>query len=49
MPNYKVPITAPWHGALTECYRAVARLVRPEWRHQLVLVGGAASVAHSSA
>ena len=25
-----------------------SRLVRPDWRHQLVLGGGAASVAHSS-
>ncbi|KAL3484790.1 hypothetical protein BJX62DRAFT_248124 [Aspergillus germanicus] len=42
------PITAPLRGALIECFRATTRLVRPELRRQLVLVGGAASIAHSS-
>ena len=41
-------IAAPLRSALIECYRAAARLVRPELRRQLVLVGGAASIAHSS-
>ena len=35
-------------GGLFECYRAATRLVRPDLRRQLVLVGGAASIAHSS-
>ncbi|RDK41402.1 hypothetical protein M752DRAFT_26380 [Aspergillus phoenicis ATCC 13157] len=42
------PITAPLREALVECFRATTRLVRPELRRQLVLVGGAASIAHSS-
>ncbi|KAI9370037.1 hypothetical protein BJX61DRAFT_549220 [Aspergillus egyptiacus] len=42
------PITAPLRGALIECFQATTRLVRPELRRQLVLVGGAASIAHSS-
>ena len=35
-------------NALLECFRETTCLVRPERRRQLVLVGGAASVAHSS-
>ena len=46
MSNYT--ITEPLRGALIECFRATTRLVRPELRRQLVLVGGAASIAHSS-
>ena len=42
------PITAPLREALIECFRAAARLVRPAPRRQLILVGGAASIAHSS-
>ncbi|KAL4903386.1 Metallo-dependent phosphatase-like protein [Aspergillus multicolor] len=42
------PIPAPLRQALTECFRAITRLVRPEQRRQIVLVGGAASIAHSS-
>jgi hypothetical protein len=48
MPNSNVIITAPLREALIECFRAATRLVRPERRRQLVLVGGAASIAHSS-
>lgn len=48
MPKSNITITAPLRGALIECFRAIARLVRPELRRQLVLVGGAASIAHSS-
>ena len=48
MPKSNVPITAPLRGALIECFRATTRLVRPELRRQLVLVGGVASIAHSS-
>lgn len=48
MPKSNVTISAPLRGALIECFRATTRLVRPELRRQLVLVGGAASIAHSS-
>jgi hypothetical protein len=48
MPKSNIAITAPLRGALLECFRATTRLVRPELRRQLVLVGGAASIAHSS-
>ncbi|KAL9109255.1 MAG: hypothetical protein Q9227_006010 [Pyrenula ochraceoflavens] len=48
MPKSNVPIAAPLLGALIECFRATTRLVRPELRRQLVLVGGVASIAHSS-
>jgi len=41
-------ITAPLRGALIECFRAATCLVRSDRRRQLVLVGGAASIAHSS-
>ncbi|PYH95789.1 hypothetical protein BO71DRAFT_418361 [Aspergillus ellipticus CBS 707.79] len=47
MPKYR-PIPAPLGRALIECFRATTRLARPDMRHQLVLVGGAASIAHSS-
>ncbi|KAJ5972813.1 uncharacterized protein N7479_002731 [Penicillium vulpinum] len=43
------PISAPLREALIECFRTTTRLVRPELRHQLVLVGGTASIAHGSA
>lgn len=42
------PISAPLREALNECFRATTRLARPELRRQLVLVGGAASIAHGS-
>jgi hypothetical protein len=42
------PIPAPLREALFECFRATTRLVRPELRRQLILVGGAASIAHNS-
>lgn len=42
------PISVPLREALIECFRTTARLVRPELRRQLVLVGGAASIAHGS-
>ncbi|KAI2711806.1 hypothetical protein CBS147354_8190 [Penicillium roqueforti] len=42
------PIPAPLREALIECFRAATRLVRPELRRQLILVGGAASIAHDS-
>ena len=48
MPKSNLAITAPVRGALIECFRAATRLVRSDRRRQLVLVGGAASVAHSS-
>jgi hypothetical protein len=48
MPKSNSTIAAPLREALIECFRATTRLVRPEHRHQLVLVGGAASIAHSS-
>ena len=48
MPKPNVAITAPLREALFECFRTITRLVRPELRRQLVLVGGAASIAHSS-
>ncbi|KAK2795305.1 hypothetical protein FQN51_000490 [Onygenales sp. PD_10] len=47
MPTSR-PIPTPMRGALLECFRATTRLVRPELRSQLTLVGGAASIAHSS-
>ena len=48
MPKSNCAVAAPLRGALIECFRATTRLVRPELRRQLVLVGGAASIAHSS-
>jgi hypothetical protein len=48
MPKSNITIAAPLREALIECFRATTRLVRPELRRQLVLVGGAASIAHSS-
>ncbi|KAJ5382215.1 hypothetical protein N7517_000126 [Penicillium concentricum] len=42
------PIAAPLREALIECFRAATRLVRPELRRQLILVGGAGSIAHDS-
>jgi hypothetical protein len=48
MPKFNTIIAAPLRGALFECFRAATRLVRPEWRRQLVLVGGTASIAHSA-
>lgn len=48
MPKSNSTITAPLREGLFEAFRAATRLVRPERRHQLVLVGGAASIAHSS-
>lgn len=48
MPK-STPISAPLREALIECFRTTTRLVRPELRRQLVLVGGAASIAHGSA
>ncbi|OGM44492.1 hypothetical protein ABOM_006742 [Aspergillus bombycis] len=47
MPR-SIPIPAPLQKALIECFRAIARLVRPGFRREVVLVGGAASVAHNS-
>ncbi|KAJ5975336.1 hypothetical protein N7481_009043 [Penicillium waksmanii] len=47
MPKYS-PISAPLRQALIKCFRATTCLVRPELRRQLVLVGGAASIAHDS-
>ncbi|EXJ53296.1 uncharacterized protein A1O5_13467 [Cladophialophora psammophila CBS 110553] len=48
MPTSNSIITAPLREALFECFRSITRLVRPELRRQTVLVGGAASIAHSS-
>ena len=47
MPKSNTIIAAPLRGALIECFRAATRVVRPELRRQIVLVGGAASIAHS--
>ncbi|KAI2779973.1 hypothetical protein F4815DRAFT_445854 [Daldinia loculata] len=49
MPKSNITIAAPLREALVQCFHAATRLVRPERRRQLVLVGGAASIAHSSA
>ena len=48
MPKSNFTIAAPLRGALIECFRATTRLVRPELRRQLVLIGGAASIANAS-
>ena len=48
MPKSHLTITAPLRGALIECFRAATRLVQPDRRRQLILVGGAASIALSS-
>ncbi|KIW19752.1 hypothetical protein PV08_00326 [Exophiala spinifera] len=48
MPKSNSTIAAPLREALFECFRSITRLVRPSLRRQLVLVGGAASIAHSS-
>lgn len=48
MPKPNVAISALLREALLECFRSITRLVRPELRRQIVLVGGAASIAHSS-
>lgn len=48
MPKSHLTITAPLREALFECFRAATRLVRPKLRRQLILVGGSASIAHSS-
>ena len=47
MPKSR-PISAPLRESLLECYRTTTRLVRPELRRQLILVGGAARIAHGS-
>ncbi|KIW79984.1 hypothetical protein Z517_06599 [Fonsecaea pedrosoi CBS 271.37] len=44
MPKSNSTIAAPLREALEECFR----LVRPELRRHTILVGGAASIAHSS-
>ena len=43
-----IPISEPLREAILTCFAATTRLVRLELRRQLVLVGGAASIAHSS-
>jgi hypothetical protein len=48
MPKPNTSIPAPQREALLDYFCSVTRLVRPELRRQLVLVGGAASIAHSS-
>ncbi|KAH7244151.1 uncharacterized protein BKA55DRAFT_691963 [Fusarium redolens] len=48
MPKSDQTIPAPLREALFECFDAATRLVRKSLRRQLVLVGGAASIAHSS-
>lgn len=47
MPT-KFPIADPLREAIFACFAATTYLVRPDLRRQLVLVGGAASAAHSS-
>ena len=42
------PIANPLRKALYACFRAITCLVHPDMRRQLVLVGGAASVAYFS-
>lgn len=49
MPKSNRAITAPLREALSECFQSIIPLIRPEMQHQLILVGGAASLAHSSA
>ncbi|KAJ5683242.1 hypothetical protein N7462_006407 [Penicillium macrosclerotiorum] len=41
-------VSAPLRQALIECFRKNTCLVRPKLRRQVVLVGGAASIAHNS-
>ena len=48
MPKSNSSIAAPLREGLFETFRAATRLVRPERRRQLILVGGSASIAHSS-
>ena len=48
MPESNSRIAAPLREALFECFRSITRLPRPDLRRQLVLVGGAASITHSS-
>lgn len=48
MPKSNSIIAASLHDALFECFRSITRLVRPDLRRQLILVGGAASIARSS-
>ncbi|KAF3384720.1 hypothetical protein F1880_001921 [Penicillium rolfsii] len=43
-----IPVPVPLRSALIECFQATTRLVRPELRRQLILIGGAASIAHGS-
>jgi len=47
MPRPSV-VSSTLREALIECFRATARLLQSDRRRQLVLVGGAASIAHSS-
>lgn len=48
MPKFR-SISASLREALTKYFRSTTRLLRPELRRQLILVSGAASVAHGSA
>ncbi|OAG42577.1 hypothetical protein AYO21_03162 [Fonsecaea monophora] len=48
MPKSNSTIAAPLREALCECFRSITRLVRPELRRHTILVGCAASIAHSS-
>lgn len=42
------PISTSLREALSECFRETTSLIRPELRRKLILVGGAASIAHGS-
>lgn len=48
MPSPTKLVTPPQKAALLECFQAGTRLVPPELRRDFILVGGAASIAHSS-
>lgn len=48
MPKSNSIIPAPLREGLFETFRATTRLVRPERRRQIILVGGTASIAHYS-
>lgn len=48
MPKSNRTITVPLLEALSECFQSIISLIQPEIQQQIILVGGAASVAHSS-
>jgi hypothetical protein len=48
MPTYKRLISPIQKAALLECFQQATSLVPLELRHQFILIGGMASIAHSS-